>query len=690
MSANRFIIPLLLAAAGACSATAREFSPRPWNSYRTIMWTGDSAWKKPDKIPLFFQRLQEMGVNTAMVHGDGNLKPFVDNKFPYYVENMVNKGLCLKWSSNVRDWDAVITGWAKSGRPASAFVRDYCLDDPQWRTWGRKQMEDLVRKNMANAPLLYDIRDELSTTISANPFDYDFSPVALAAFRQWLQKQYASVERLNAQWETQFARWEDVTPFSTDQIKNRMSGGGALPRGNPDWQALAATKFNSDAAIKERTRWNFAPWADFRTFMDISLAAALDDFRQAAHRLDPNTPVGIEGTQMPHAFGGYDLWRLSQVLDWVEPYDICNAREIFGSFMPGKPFLTTVGEPDARAARRRLWHLLLEGDKGCIIWWSEDCIDWTKDDYPLTSRAKALGEVMREMTGPAARLVMQAKREFDPVYILYSQPSIQVAWLMESTVDGSTWQRRFSSFEASANRHARVRDGWLKAFQDRGFSPQFVSATQLATWQPPRGAALALPQSLALSDAEVAAIKKLQAGGTIILTNGSPGIFDEHGSLRTAAPFPTPGVNHEQACLLGGASPFSGKVEDHPKQRMQPGAPFGQWLAGLRLPAAPPIPLPPEKACRIYRYSISGGRLLALERAVSYHMSEDLKQAGGNEALEQPAEVSLTLPAGQHAYDLRTAAYLGSGKVTVRVDPWIPSLVVLLPQQGADVRRLVQ
>ena len=70
-------------------------------------------------------------------------------------------------------------------------------------------------------------------------------------------------------------------------------------------------------AAQQPTRWNFAPWADFRSYMDLSLARALDRLRETSHSIDPATPVGIEGTQMPHAFGGYDLWRLSQVLDWV-------------------------------------------------------------------------------------------------------------------------------------------------------------------------------------------------------------------------------------------------------------------------------------------------------------------------------------------------------------------------------------
>ncbi len=152
---------------------------RPWRDYAVIMWIGDSAYQKPDKIPLFFQRLREMGINTGMVYHDGDLAPLLENHFPYYVENMVNRGLCLKFNSKVTDWDKFVSAWAKDGQPDSALVRDYCLDDPQWRGWARGEMQNLVRKNRDHSPLAYDIRDELSTTISANPFDYDFNPIAL-------------------------------------------------------------------------------------------------------------------------------------------------------------------------------------------------------------------------------------------------------------------------------------------------------------------------------------------------------------------------------------------------------------------------------------------------------------------------------------------------------------------------------
>ena len=217
---------------------------------------------------------------------------------------------------------------------------------PSWREWAEK-VQRAVRQDQPFAPVAYDIRDELSTTISANPFDYDFSPIAMGAFRKWLEQRYGNLAALNAEWETGFKSWDEVKPFTTDQVKNRMGSGDAAPRGNPDWQAVEALKFDPKEAPKQPTRWNFAPWCDFRTYMDSSLASALNDIRLASSKADPHTPVGIEGTQMGAAFGGYDLWRLSQVLDWVEPYDIGNAREIFGSFMPGKPI------PSRRSSRKK-------------------------------------------------------------------------------------------------------------------------------------------------------------------------------------------------------------------------------------------------------------------------------------------------------------------------------------------------
>jgi len=674
-------------------------SLRAWDEYRTIMWIGDTAYRSPEKLPLFFQRLREMGINTAMVYGDGDPKPLLDNHVTYYVENMVNRGLCLKFNSSVHDWDKFVTDWAKNGRVDSARVRDYCLDDPVWLASASRAVQQIVSRNRANLPLAYNIRDELSTTISANPFDYDFNPLALEAFRKWLQAQYESLNDLNSEWDTDFSTWSAVRPFTTDQIKNRMISGDSMPRGQPDWQKLQQTHFDYPASLRDRKRWNFSPWADFRTYMDVSLARTLGELRKAARELDPHTPVGIEGTQMPHAFGGYDLWRLSQVLDWVEPYDVTGSREIFGSFMPGQLIMTTVFESDDQLAARRLWHLLLEGDRGCIVWWSEDCVDWHNPQWALTAKAKNLQPVLQEMTSPLAQLFLSARPERDPIFIHYSQMSIQVDWLMESTVDGSTWLRRFSSYEAQHNQLAKTRVAWLKALQDLGYSPQFVASEQLegGRLNGVISNVLVLADSWALSDKELAEINK---PGLKLLVEGPAGVFDQHGKLRdqnSAAAALAPQETSFVCRALRAShvlSTISSKSRDYLAQRLNSVSPWFAWLKTALQDQPPPITVPPNAQIRIHRFQIPEGRLIAFERNINYQMSEDLKQAGGNQALELPLTTETRFEPPAHVYDLRGSTYLGlTNRIAFVLDPWRPSLFALLrqkPNTDAVLEHLLQ
>lgn len=694
-------------------APAQESSLRAWPEYQVIMWQGGSAAKQPDKFPLYYQRLHEMGVSAGMVYGDGDLKSVLAAKVPYYVENMVNRGLCLKFSSKVTDWDEFVTQW-KNDRSEDQCLRDYSLDDPEWQNWARKQVQDLVRKNQVHAPLLYDLRDELSTTISANPFDYDFHPLALNGFRDWLKTQYSSLDALNTEWETSFASWEVVRPMTTDRIKNRMASGDQNPRGKPDWHAVQQLRFDPIEARKTLTAWNFAPWADHRTYMDVSLARELDRLRTTIREMDSATPVGIEGTQMPAAFGGYDLWRLSQVLDWVEPYDICDARAIFGSFMPGKTFLTTVGEQKAADARRRLWHLLLEGDRGCIVWWSEDCIDWDSPDYNLTQRARDLAPVFREMRSPLAALFMQARRDRDPVAIHYSQPSIQAAWLLESTVDGSTWLRRFSSYESAHNRHARVRHGWLKMLEDAGYDPVFVSTQQIEAGELSQHKALVLPQSWAMSDAEATGITKFlnsTDGPRTILADGQAGLFDEHGRLRTTgaldamiAPTSTAFAVVRRSDKLVPRDHVSFEASPAAYANAEAGGGREQtsgWVDKIRDEwlnyVSPMVIVPADARVKVWKYTLSPTkdlpagtspiRLIAFERNMTYRMGEDLQQSADNSAMTGDISITAQLPAPKHAYDLRSGKYLGhSAKLTLNVSSDVPTLIavseVLLPEEN--------
>ena len=463
-------------------------------------------------------------------------------------------------------------------------------------------------------------------------------------------------------------------------------------------------KFDPVEARRQPTRWNFSPWCDFRTYMDLSLARALDDLRQAARAIDPRTP----GRHRRHA-NAARLRRLRPLAarrrcwtGWSRTTSATPGRSSAPS-CPASRSSRTVFEKQTNAARRRLWHLLLEGDRGCIVWWSEDCIDWKSPDYALTPKARALAPVLQEMTSPLARLFLRAEKEYDPVFIHYSQPSIQVDWLLESTVDGSTWQRRFSSFEAEHNRMARVRNAWLKGLQDLGLSPRFISSSQLeaglGTSDQP--AMLILPQSYALSDREADGVKSFlkasppsKSAGRWVLADGTPGLFDARGRLRPASPLESlfPAALSQRVAYAAGtgrpsASRRTGDIARLGAERLQqqPGQLWQQWIRDLGW--AGPVKVPLDSCTRTHRFQLGPARLLAFERNIDYHMSEDLKQAGGNEALEKPINLEAALPEAAHVHDLRSGRYLGHLKqIAFQLDPWQPSLFALLPEPQTDGR----
>ncbi len=254
-------------------------------------------------------------------------------------------------------------------------------------------------------------------------------------------------------------------------------------------------------------------------------------------------------------------------------------------------------------------------------------------------------------------------------------------WLLESVVDGSTWLRRFSSFEAEHNRMARTRDAWLKDLQCLGYSPRFISSEEIESGGLKQAgkAVLVLPESWALSDKELTEIESF--AGTPrsgkewpeVLREGEAGLFDEHGKLRAGGKMATAG-----SAMPAGA--------DRQARR--------EWLAG-KLRAMPPEIAVPANACvRTHRYQINRGQLVAFERLIDYRMSEELKQAGGNEALEMPVEIEAALPQPMHVYDLRAQRYLGhTDRLRFTLDPWQPSLFAVLPDKrdaAAIVETLLQ
>ena len=471
-----------------------------FDDYQVIMWVLGGI---PENQELYFQRLREVNVTAIHIVPGDSPRPAESHGFGFYVENIHRIGFLHEARKIYQaDWD----GYTKT-RSKEYLVRKPCLHDPAYLSQAREDIQTKVRPYLQSKPLLYDLGDECSITSFASPMDYCFADHSLREFRTWLRQQYGALDQLNAEWDTSFASWDDVIPMTTYEIKDRERGGSE----------------------------NYSPWADHRTFMDITFANSWTKFRQWVREVDPRTPVGIEGTQMPAAFGGYDLWRLSQVVDWVEPYDAGGAHAIWRSFLPPKtPVLATVFEHDPKHASRRLWHLLLNGDRGCIIWASSKWFDYESPDLTPNPWVTGMAKLFAELRGPAAHAIMHAERERAPIAIHYSHPSIQVGWMLDSREDGDTWPRRFSSYEGVHSRITRVRNAWTKLIEDLGLQYDFVSTQQIndGTLAKRGYKVLILPESLAMSDEEAANIKAFASTRGTLIADFLPGVFDEHGKRR--------------------------------------------------------------------------------------------------------------------------------------------------------------
>jgi len=407
--------------------------------------------------------------------------------------------------------------------------------------------------------------------------DYCFCPHSLKAFRAWARARYGTLDALNAEWDTKASSWDEVTPLTTYEIKANEKQ--ALAAGRPE---------------------NFAPWADHREFMDQTWAATLGRLRDIVHAVDPATPVGLEGLQMPSAWGGYDLWRLSRVVDWVEPYDIANSRAIFRSFMPAHaPILSTSFETDASAMRAKLWRLLLEGDRGVIFWDDNKnrAIDLAAPGLPLTDRGKAISSVLAEIK-PLARKLMSFTPQDDRIAIHYSQASIRAHWMFDSREDGKTWPRRFSSYEATHSRYSQARDATVRIVEDLGLHSTFVSYEQIEKGELISGRykVLLLPQSVAISAAEKKAIEAFVNSGGVVIADNMTATMDEHGKRLAKGQLDEMFRNH----------PDKATYLNQPPQKSQFANIFKR--AGI-VPGAAPIP-----GTRQWRYKQGQSEFLAIMR----------------------------------------------------------------------------
>ncbi len=367
-----------------------------------------------------------------------------------------------------------------------------------------KNLADIVRASARNKSRYnmdyYFVGDEGSLTSYGDAVDFDWNPHTLAELRLWLKDQYGSLSALNQEWRTNFTDWNSVVPYTTEEAR--------------------------------KTR-NFAPWADHRTFMEITFARAYQTARDAAIDGDPDAHIAVSGTQATNAYNGADWSRLDRVIDDFLSYDGGNQWDMHRSF--AKPnamigFWTGYGS-HGLAVQNAIWTAAIQNVLHPNIFWMYSFLN---PDLTHSASARDMGKAFSSLRSEGAgKLLLEATRQQDGIALYYSMSSIHAASILgyhqrSSDDDDEVAERARFSFAAN-------RDGWVKTIKDLGLQFDFLSSEDVVT----KGIAndkykvVILPLAFALSNEEVQRLHEFVERGGIVIADAVPGWFDQHCAWKT-------------------------------------------------------------------------------------------------------------------------------------------------------------
>ncbi len=478
----------------------------PWSDYQVIVWQ--------DQTRAAQQALKQIGVSAARVGSDRRGEPgpgvidrveeTLDANLGWYLENTATDFYSAyhRWFPdrpvNWRFDEVKQRYWANPADP-SVFVRDPSLSDPAWLDKIAQRLKSDVRALQRYRPLFYNLADEPGIADLAAFWDFDLSPPSLAGMRDWLKTRYGGLDRLNREWGTAFHEWSQVVPMTTDE------------------------------AIR-RSDQNFASWGDFKEWMDVAFARAVKHGTDALHSADSSALAAIEGGQIP-GWGGYDYARLADSVDVIELGDYIDNVEMVSSFNRNVVMLTT-SFGSGPAEEHRVWRELLRGTRGLILWDSErELVDKAGK---LGDRGRAATPYFREIRNGIGALLIGSRRHEDPIAIAYSPMSMKIDWLLDRIQRGEDWSKRSAETEYEDMAIRTSMANFVHAIEHLGLRPVFIAADRLADDEiaPGKYRVLILPRTVALSERTAAAVVRFVRQGGIVIADGVPGTFDEHGRLR--------------------------------------------------------------------------------------------------------------------------------------------------------------
>jgi Beta-galactosidase len=324
------------------------------------------------------------------------------------------------------------------------------------------------------------------------------SQSTLTAYRAHLARAYGTLDAMNAAWGTQFKTWDAIAP-APEQTAAELG--------------------------------TYAPWLDFRLFMDSVFADAHAGARTALREVDTRAQVGMIARPRVSVYQGYDWARLVPALDVLavppEPIPVEKVRAYRADRAQ------TAIHIDAVSAARKAswgrwypWYGALHGAGG--IWWEEPLggTQWvpastgvTPDGSPLPHFA-ALAQEVRALKGGLATIIRRAARKHPGIAVYDSRASLYM-----NHIDGTFASTSLQSEQTFA-----------RVLESLGYQYDLVSPAQLRDGMLDGYGVLVLPMVRAMANDEVGLIREFRKRGGSVIADVAPAQYTQHGTPRPRLP----------------------------------------------------------------------------------------------------------------------------------------------------------
>ena len=347
---------------------------------------------------------------------------------------------------------------------------------------------------------------------------YCYCDASLAAFIAWLRRKYPTLDELNGSWSRRYSSWSQVKPprvFET--VPDLM-----------DWRAFWFD--NLAAWLKRRTEIVRAASGDTKVMTHVALSGFTGQL--ATHTLDEFTltaDVDVFGTS------SFPTWLMAD--DHVEHLmNLDTARDAAG----GKPFwqaeiqggrgrragTESTAQPAPEVVQLWMWNSLAAGASGIVFWqWRPELLGPESPGYGLTAPDGSLTERVDAASRFAAIArqpeLVGLKPDLGSVGLLLSRGSALHAFATDHRMDLYT--------DAAMGAYRLLVDADIPfriLHEDRVLADGVPSDVESVYW----------PMPTVASDALGTELSRFVNAGGVLVSEASPGEYDELGRRRALVP----------------------------------------------------------------------------------------------------------------------------------------------------------